>query len=224
MLRRNCHYRWHELLDEVVISPQDVFALPDHSQLADRKSLAAKLYFARHNWLKTGKEERLVVVRMGNESAAQANFGRKRKDNLLDDVETPSELSFMHALQDWQLSEYDQLGLIIEANPTSNVYIARLNSHIEHPIFRWNPPDESVLKEGGTANLFGLRRGPVRVLVNTDDPGIMPTTLRTEFLLLREAALELKIGRTDAECWLETLRQYGIEQFHRNHLPVFRTA
>jgi len=59
------------------------------------------------------------------------------------------------------------------------------------------------------------------VLVNTDDPGIMPTTLRTEFLLLREAALELKVGRTVAERWLETLRQYGIEQFHRNHVPVF---
>ena len=127
----------------------------------------------------------------------------------------------MHALQDWLLTEYDKLGLIIEANPTSNVYIARLKSHAEHPIFRWYPPDEAVLEYGAAANLYGLRRGPVRVLVNTDDPGIMPTTLRTEFLLLREAALELKVGRTVAERWLETLRQYGIEQFHRNHLPVF---
>lgn len=49
----------------------------------------------------------------------------------------------------------------------------------------------------------------------------MPTTLRTEFLLLREAAIESGISRTVAERWLEQIRQYGIEQFHRNHMPVF---
>ncbi|RBM88992.1 hypothetical protein DLR73_06905, partial [Vibrio paracholerae] len=76
---------------------------------------------------------------------------------------------------------------------------------------------------GAEANLYGLRRGPVRVLVNTDDPGIMPTTLRTEYLLLREAAIDLGIGRTVAERWLEELRIFGIEQFRRNHLPVFET-
>lgn len=221
LLRRNCHFRWKELSGGNMLDSKDKCALPDYDQLKDETSLATKLYFARHKWLETGNEELLVVVRMGDESEALAQFGRKRNDSLLDDVETPAELEFMHALQDWLLTNYDQRGLIIETNPTSNVYIARLNSYTEHPIFRWNPPDESILSEGGTANRFGLRRGPVKVLVNTDDPGIMPTTLRTEFLLLREAALELKVGRTTAEYWLERLRQYGIAQFHRNHLPVF---
>lgn len=221
LLRRNCYYRWQGLLGGTRYEAKDVLALPDHQQLGEKNNMAAQLYLARHQWLKTLKKERLVIVRMGDESNAHAQIGHKRKDNLLEDVETPAELAFMHALQDWLLTEYDGLGLIIEANPTSNVYIARLKSHSEHPIFRWSPPDESVLEKGAAANLYGLRRGPVRVLVNTDDPGIMPTTLRTEFLLLREAALELKVGRTVAERWLETLRQYGIEQFHRNHLPVF---
>lgn len=220
LLRRNCYYRWQGLLGGARYESKDVLALPDYRQLFDN-NLPAQLYLARHEWLKTDKKERLVIVRMGDESNAHAKIGHKRKDNLLEDVETSAELEFMHALQDWLLTEYDQLGLIIETNPTSNVYIARLKSHSEHPIFRWSPPDESVLEKGAAANLYGLRRGPVRVLVNTDDPGIMPTTLRTEFLLLREAALELKVGRTVAERWLETLRQYGIEQFHRNHLPVF---
>ncbi|MGL4351963.1 MAG: antiviral RADAR system adenosine deaminase RdrB [Plesiomonas shigelloides] len=221
LLRRNCHYRWQELLGGVRYDAKDVLALPDHQQLGEKNNLAAQLYLARHQWLQTSKKEQLVIVRIGSESNAQANIGKKRKDNLHEDVETPAELDFMHALQDWLLSEYDLLGLIIEANPTSNVYIARLKSHAEHPIFRWSPPDEAVLEKGAAANLYGLRRGPVRVLVNTDDPGIMPTTLRTEFLLLREAAIELNVGRTVAERWLEMLRQYGIEQFNRNHLPVF---
>ncbi|WP_374518523.1 antiviral RADAR system adenosine deaminase RdrB [Undibacterium squillarum] len=224
LLRRNCHYYSRQIDLEFPMLAKAYIALPDHLQLTDSNAIATKLYFARHAWLATGEEERLVIVRLGDEGRAQANVNQRRSDDLLEDVETPAELAFMHALQDWLLTEYDQKGLIIEANPTSNVYIARLKSHAEHPIFRWHPPDESVLQKEAPANLHGLRRGPVRVLVNTDDPGIMPTTLRTEFLLLREAALELNIGRTVAERWLESLRQYGVEQFHRNHLPVFESA
>jgi hypothetical protein len=224
-LRRNCHYRLGMVGDGWQVTSQERCALPDHQELSKQHTLASQLYQARHDWLASLTEAPLVIVRMGDEAAAHGGFhpklGRKADENILEDLDTPAELDFMHALQDWLLTEYDKLGLIIEANPTSNVYIARLKSHAEHPIFRWYPPDESTLEQGAAANLYGLRRGPVRVLVNTDDPGIMPTTLRTEFLLLREAAFELKIGRTVTERWLETLRQYGIEQFHRNHLPVF---
>lgn len=223
-LRRNCHYRLEQISDGWLVDSKEICALPDHDELIANRTLASKLYLARHAWLGTVKEAPLVVVRMGDEAAAQAVKVGLKRDDLLEDVDTLAELDFMHALQDWLLTDYDNRGLIIEANPTSNVYIARLKSHMEHPIFRWYPPNESELQQGAAANLYGLRRGPVRILVNTDDPGIMPTTLRTEFLLLREAALELKIGRTVAEHWLETLRQYGMEQFHRNHLPVFEWA
>lgn len=224
-LRRNCYYRLRALSGAWPVDSKELLALPDHAELTENRSLASQLYHARNAWLSTGQETPLVIVRMGDEAAAHDRFyvkpNRKHDEDLLEDVDTPAELDFMHALQDWLLTEYDKLGLIIEANPTSNVYIARLKSHAEHPIFRWCPPEESVLERGAASNLYGLRRGPVRVLVNTDDPGIMPTTLRTEFSLLREAALERKVGRTVAERWLETLRRYGIEQFHRHHLPVF---
>lgn len=224
-LRRNCHFRLQSLGGAWPVDSRELCALPDHQELSERRTLASQLYQARHDWLTAARDVPLVIVHMGDEVAAHAGYcpklGRKPDQGVLEDVETPAELDFMHALQDWLLTEYDRLGLIIEANPTSNVYIARLKSHAEHPIFRWHPPDESVLVKEKEANRFGLRRGPVRVLVNTDDPGIMPTTLRTEFLLLREAALDLGVGRTVAERWLESLRQYGIEQFNRNHLPVF---
>lgn len=61
----------------------------------------------------------------------------------------------------------------------------------------------------------------MRVLVNTDDSGIMLATLRTEYALLREAAIDLGISRTVAETWLERLRELGVDQFLRNHQPVF---
>ena len=150
--------------------------------------------------------------------AAQAD---ELHHHLFYDVESDEELIFMSALQDYLLEKYDQKGLIIEANPSSNVYIARLENHAEHPIFRWSPPDEDLLRAGNKYNKFGLRRGPIQVLINTDDPGIMPTTLRTEYALLCEAAIDQGFSRTTTEDWLERMRCFGITQFNRNHLPVF---
>lgn len=223
-LRRNCYYRLSSLNGIEPFSSEEKFALPDFKQLKNDDDATIQ-YLLRHQHIAAATEIPLVIVRGGDEWQAQQCSQRNGPDGAtkyLEDVETPAELEFMHALQDYLLDQYDRMGLIIETNPTSNVYIARLDKHSQHPIFRWNPPDESVLAPGGKYNRFGLRRGPVRVLVNTDDPGIMPTTLRTEFLLLREAAIDSGISRTVAECWLEKLRQYGMEQFHRNHQQVFQ--
>jgi hypothetical protein len=136
---------------------------------------------------------------------------------LITIVETSLEVEFMHALQDWLIDHLDRNGIVIETNPTSNVYIGRFTCHAEHPIFRWYPPDEQTLKPGGPNNLYGLRRGPFKLCINTDDPGIMPTTLRTEYALLREAALAHGVSRTQAEEWLERIRQFGLAQFHQKH-------
>ena len=226
LLRRNCYYRWQELHDSPSMTQQDTAALPDLIAINDQDSHASRLYLARHQQLANDNEPKLVIVRTGKEWLSQLPQGATNNSSSassmpLEDIETPEELEFMYALQDYLLDQYDKMGLMIETNPTSNVYIARINEHSEHPIFRWYPPDESALESGGEANRFGLRRGPIRVLVNTDDPGIMPTTLRTEFLLLREAAISRGISRTTAENWLETIRGFGLEQFHRNHQPVF---
>ena len=233
LLRQNCHYTLRELHGGQPLTARERSALPDWRCLMDNNDEAVRLYLNRHSYLESGQELPLVMVRFSNSWQGRDSLypeqhgGTPHSQNtvcrveLFNDTDTPAELEFMHALQDYLLDRYESMGLIIEANPTSNVYIARLKQHSEHPIFRWHPPEESVLVPGGEHNRHNLRRGPIRVLVNTDDPGIMPTTLRTEFLLLREAALERGIGRTIAERWLETLRQYGIEQFHRNHLPVF---
>ncbi|BBF84084.1 adenosine deaminase [Aquitalea magnusonii] len=224
LLRRNCHFHWKKLHGDLPRSAREKCALPDAAVLSNQEDVAASLYHNRHQHLVAGSKLPLVVVRSGCEWDCQALLGLpvERKE-IIDDIDSAPELDFMLALQDYLLDKYDQMGLIIETNPTSNVYIARLEKHSEHPIFRWNPPDESVLAVGASYNRYGLRRGPVKVLVNTDDPGIMPTTLRTEFSLLREAATDLGIARTVAEEWLERLRRYGIEQFYQNHLTVFDT-
>ena len=246
-LRRNCHYQlrpaagsaeWEGAVSDSILAlatpdwrllnkASQACALPDksgHSQ-PNAALLPATLYLKREAWLALPDSERVplkkVRVRAGEPLSAAALHHDDPEQGPLQDHDSPAELEFMHALQDYLLDQYDRQGILIEANPTSNVYIARLQGYHEHPIFRWAPPDESVLRAGAEYNRHGLRRGPMRVLVNTDDPGIMPTTLRTEYALLREAAIDLGISRTVAETWLERLRELGVDQFLRNHQPVF---
>lgn len=222
-LRRNCHHLWQKLYDDQPRNERERCAVPDAAVINNLSDIAARIYRYRHQHMAALQKLPLVVVRAGCEWDGQLLYGENTKPmrGVINDVDTAQELEFMHALQDYLMDRYDEMGLIIETNPTSNVYIARLESHTEHPIFRWSPPDESLLLNGGKYNRYGLRRGPIRVTVNTDDPGITPTTLRTEFTLLREAAISLGTARTVAEEWLERLRRYGIEQFYKNHLPVF---
>lgn len=204
----------------------DEFALaaPDWKLLLEQEGPAVCLFWRRYDALFLRQPVKLMNVCVRHDTNLPPHWPENKCDTklLLHDTLSDEELEFMHALQDFLLDEYDQIGLMIEANPTSNVYIARLREHAEHPIFRWYPPDESTLAPQQCNNRFGLRRGPIRVCVNTDDPGIMPTTLRTEFALLREAAVQSHgVSRTDAEAWVERLRQLGIDEFRRNHEPVF---
>lgn len=225
LLRRNCNYQLKKMLDGGPWDSAEQIAVPDFRLLHQSDDYAAQLYKARHLLLSDASYQMPLVRLSSSDLANVSDYLEQRtaqaKTATIRDQESPAEIDFIEALQDYLLDQYDSFGLIIETNPTSNIYVSRLRCHSEHPIFRWAPPDESVLEPNGLENRFGLRRGPIRVLVNTDDPGIMPTTLRTEFLLLREAARMRGISRTVAEKWLESLRQYGMEQFYRNHLPVF---
>ena len=230
LLRRNCPYQLSKIGDGSFISAKERLAVPDLIRLQqaatrpDHFSPEA-LYRSRHQQLAVGNASPLLVLVRAQDADHHDSALHEPEVDLCDafihDTDSKEELRFMHALQDHLLHIYDFKGLVIEANPTSNVYIARVENHAEHPIFRWSPPDEATLIPGARDNRFGLRSGPIRVLVNTDDPGIMPTTLRTEFALLREAAVQRGIARTTAETWLECLRRYGIEEFHRHHQTVF---
>ncbi|MFJ2710341.1 antiviral RADAR system adenosine deaminase RdrB [Pseudomonas sp. NPDC087346] len=235
-MRRNCY---HYVTRNIIAPFEDAkfnIAVPDRREFErhskEHPSPAVALYKQRWRVLSSRRsglneyiwapqdQQRQVVCKVRirqSDHESDSHYRTKCDLNLITVTETSNEVVFMHALQDWLLDRYDRLGLIIEANPTSNVYIARLKCHSEHPVFRWYPPDESTLHKGAKHNLFGLRRGPIKFCVNTDDPGIMPTTLRTEFSLLREAAQAHEVSRTQAEQWLERIRLLGLEQFNQKH-------
>ncbi|SDR27921.1 hypothetical protein SAMN05443245_4199 [Paraburkholderia fungorum] len=232
-LRRNCATTMRENIPVAIQDDLLDQAVPDFARLkaaweTSNDGTPESIYLARESAFSLTPKGKVrdVLVRVAAKDNTDLSLRLERDSTAIDgeflyDYETAEDLDFATAIQDHLLHNFDRMGLIIETNPTSNVYIARLNSYSEHPIFRWSPPNDRSLEKGERYNRFGLRSGPIQVLVNTDDPGIMPTTLRTEYALLLEASVDLGYSRTTSEMWLERIRQAGIDQFYRNHLQVF---
>lgn len=65
-------------------------------------------------------------------------------------------------------------------------------------------------------NRHGLRSSPMRVCLNTDDPGIMPTSITHEHWLPRRAA-PAGIEDEEINIWQGRLRQYGLDLFDKAH-------
>jgi len=119
------------------------------------------------------------------------------------------------------MRKFSQRGLIVETNPSSNVYIAHIHEYENHPIFRWNPIECEDLN-GDIAeakfNRFGIRKSRLKVCVNTDDPAIMPTTLRNEFDLLERMAYKTHSNSKEKiEKWSDDIRKFGVEIFDFDH-------
>ena len=130
------------------------------------------------------------------------------------------EMNFWEAVQDYLLEMCACRGIILEANPSSNVAISELDCYDSHPVFRWIPLQSEELSPGGRYNRSGLRTGNVRVCVNSDDPGIFCTTLQNEFHLLESAALKHHPPEKVHQ-WLEQLRCCGVDIFLGNYISPF---
>ncbi|WGS48982.1 hypothetical protein LFL96_14550 [Paraburkholderia sp. D15] len=234
-LRRNSFYHLDELRRSGRRPCEITTLIPDLSILTSSENHpAAALHINRARWLSenqsvTTDDERPPAIRptklmpkvhitLGGKDLPTGGHRHAAYD-LIEDTCPDSQLEFMHALQDLLVTRYAKTGISIETNPTSNVYIARLKNYQEHPIFRWHPLDTSTLAKGAIHNRFGLRKAPIPITVNTDDPGVMPTNLRMEFALLKDAALAHLDDSNAINTWAETLRKEGVDEFSRKHLP-----
>lgn len=162
---------------------------------------------------------RVTVAPYGHITRAQRllESGDPHASGYLYDHDDADDLCFMEALQDAGLEQYARRGLTIEVNPSSNVHIGQLRTHGDHSIYRWDPPLQSDLSPGGRFNRFGLRTQCMPVTINTDDPGILPTTLRLEHHLMHEAAIDRGHTEATADNWIDTLRLRGLTQFDNAH-------
>lgn len=227
MLRANCARTFNK---RTVDESKRRDAVPDWVPHEDRahEPEHVNLFRQRISWAdKIGKYDAYVRQEKGIDYRVQLSYSprntafrlRQHDTHRLFTVEsTPLEMTFLEALQDFLIEEYSQLGLVFEVNPTSNRHIGPFGELRVHPVFRWHPPDPRQLAHGPAGfNCFGLRTRPLPVCINTDDPGIMPTTLRTEFDLLRHAALERGYPSQEVEMWLHRLRMKGRAIFVAAH-------
>jgi len=132
---------------------------------------------------------------------------------------TDEDLELIEAVQDRLIQKICDKGIIIETNPSSNIYISYIDSYDKHPIYRWNPiENEDLDGENAKFNKYKIRTSRMKVCVNTDDPAIMPTTLRNEFDLLNSKAFKIhSFSAEKIENWCEDIRKLGIEIFDYDH-------
>ncbi|MEA1956046.1 MAG: hypothetical protein U9N02_06090 [Campylobacterota bacterium] len=162
------------------------------------------------------------AVRKNGEKVIKIEYTNIHDENLYRYRVTDDDLKLIEAVQDRLIQKFCDKGIIIETNPSSNVYIAHIDDYRYHPIYRWNPIEDKHLHhiedEKPKFNKYGIRTSRMKVCVNTDDPAIMPTTLRNEFdLIERMAKDEHSDNQKRIEKWSDDIRKLGIEIFDFDH-------
>ncbi|MDR6741090.1 hypothetical protein J2X56_003114 [Herbaspirillum sp. 1173] len=230
-LRRNSFDHWIRISKSGSINPmEDHVLVPDEDVLNQENRRASSLFSMRGRWLrdrylKEQKDSRSasvammpkVYVRFADERetlSCRVQFNDRIND-LIEDVCHSRQLELLHILQDSLYRKYAAAGLQIETNPTSNVYIGEFDGYSRHPIFRWEKrnPNNTESHQETIAN----GTNAMKVTVNTDDPGVMPTNLRLEFALLKEAACLSGLSSEEAQRWISELESSGLNEFQEKH-------
>lgn len=101
------------------------------------------------------------------------------------------------------------MGIAIETNPTSNLYISPINSYTEHPI--------SSFYNNGLTKIPGNIQ--LNVSINTDDKSLFSTSLSNEYAYLMfylehqvDGDGNRKYSRFEILNWLDEIRKMGNEQ------------
>ncbi|MCP4113939.1 MAG: hypothetical protein GY737_00785 [Desulfobacteraceae bacterium] len=218
-LRRNCPLDWN--IERMELNSW----VPDYSMISNNPDSEPVRLWKRYLYSWQYKErEKNAHTSVSIKLSSTNMCGLNSKRNGDSDTISPIELELLSAIQDLLIQRYSQKQIILEACPSSNIYIGRFKEFKEHPLFRWYPPDEDWLRTGERYNRFGLRTGPIQFCINTDDSGLMPTTIENEHRLIKETAISsYQISSERAETWINCIRKIGVNAFRANHLKWLET-
>ena len=93
----------------------------------------------------------------------------------------------------WYVS---QRGVIVEANPSSNVIIGHMDTIHEHPLYQFSG--------------YRCDYKDIMVCVNSDDPGVFQTNTANELGIAYMGMVEQEVGREACLEWIERLRESGM--------------
>ncbi len=124
------------------------------------------------------------------------------QEELTVPVDDPEHRLCVHAAQRAVWQRVHDKGLFIEGNPTSNLLIGGFTAYTDLPVVRQGKAPGLEEDEAGLPAL--------RVTINTDNPGIFDTTLRSEYVRVGEALLARGVDAVGVSAWLDAVRENGL--------------
>jgi hypothetical protein len=111
----------------------------------------------------------------------------------------PDRFELFEPLREAVLAEVANRDLTIEVCPTSNLVIGGFGDLEHHPVFHFD-----------THGLKTTEEHALRVMINSDDPGIFATNLPSEYAALAWAAERKGEAPADVMRWIGHLRKRGV--------------
>lgn len=135
--------------------------------------------------------------------------GRETKVTTVPDYYIEGVKEIQSAMQD----KIAELGIAVEANPSSNYLISTMERYEDHPII-------NLFNMGLTVNHKEIQKCPqIHISIKTDDKGVFHTSLENEFALMVYALEDMKTGKGKKRYprqmvydWLDHVRQNGNQQ------------
>lgn len=112
------------------------------------------------------------------------------------------EIEMFSQIQRIVASKISKEGIIVEANPSSNVAIGEIENIFEHYIFKLNKRGL-----GGDVN----PENAVMISINSDDPSVFNTNVSNEFAYIFYSLQEKGYSREDVLLWIDKIRSYGMD-------------
>lgn len=127
-------------------------------------------------------------------------------------VDTGGDIEGLVALQQHVRLELAKLGIVIEANPSSNLLIGHYADLRQHPLWRIMPVVPS-------AELH-----PLPLCIGTDDPITFNTHLRQEYQALYDGLRAAGFTEIESRTWLNGVREHGLNARFTVRCPGGMTA
>ena len=152
----------------------------------------------RFEWARTDTSAWEIFLRYHYDINVK-NRGKKKID------EPMRKAQYTEILQDLILENViSKRDIIIEAMPSSNVLNSYIEDYHNHPIFRFKPVDSF-----DEFNKYGIRKTPIRMIINTDNPGFQATSYINELFLIHNAGLKLGYSPEKIESYIKEIVELG---------------
>lgn len=108
----------------------------------------------------------------------------------------PQEILILKELQAMMQGIVSKAGIIVEANPSSNVVIGHIDTMHDHPLYQFSS--------------CRCDYKDIMVCINSDDPGVFQTNTANELGIAYMGMVERGIGRDSCLEWIDRLRDSGM--------------